>query len=85
MPNRFQDALDIQSACNPSGVAYALVRHMEAFIRSPEYKGTASICQDPALRLMVYQLSYLMGMNEGVAFDNFNEAYSACCTRKDQP
>lgn len=57
--SRFQDALFIQGACNPAGVASALARAIEQFMKTPAYGGTASICQDPALRLMAHQLAYL--------------------------
>lgn len=60
--SRFQDALLMQAACNPSGVAHALAAHIAAFMKTPAYNGTASVCSDPALRLMAHQLAYLFGV-----------------------
>lgn len=63
--NRFQDALDIQNACNPSGVAIALSESISTFMKSPEYTGTDSISADPGIRLIAFQLSFLLGVTNG--------------------
>ena len=73
--NRFDDALAIQSACNPSGVARSVVA-MLAQIISEENGDTNSMRNDPAVRLAVYQLAYLTGATDA----NYSEAYSACET-----
>ena len=74
--SRFQDALLIQSACNPAGVAHALARHIAEFMKTPAYGGTASICEDPALRLMAYQLAHLFGVAQG--FPDYPQAHDVC-------
>ena len=75
MTNRFKDALFSQSACNPSGLCHSLVR-MQAEVLA-EGKGTADVYEDPACRLLAYQLSYLFrvpAMHEG----EYADAYKAC-------
>lgn len=70
MRNRFSNAVLIQDprACNPSGVARALVEAIDeargADIR-PE--------DDPACRLICHQLAYLLNTNE---FDHDQDLYS---------
>lgn len=61
MVNRFHDAhLIIQGACNPSGIARALVSALdEAALEDPS---TSYRQKDPACRLITYQLAFLMGM-----------------------
>lgn len=72
--NRFSDALLIQQgACNPMGVVYTLQRHMEEFRNSSEHQGTQSVCEDPALRLIVHQLAWLMKIH---AIDEVPMLYS---------
>jgi hypothetical protein len=61
---RFQVALNVQSAVNPTGVAHAFLNACSAFRDTPECTGTESIKNDPALRLIVYQLAYLMGASD---------------------
>lgn len=77
MANRFQNALDIQTACNPSGIAHSLIAAC-AEVRE-EGGGTDAIKSDPAVRLMVYQLAYLCNAGE---FDSslhaYGEASDAC-------
>lgn len=71
MAKRHKAAIDIQDACNPSGVAHAIIAAMQEFRESPDNKGTASLCKDHAIKLMVFQLAYLCGVSSGVA--NFSE------------
>lgn len=60
MTTRYQDALLISDgACNPSGICHAIIEACEE-IRA-EGQGTPQICADPAIKLMVDQLGYLMG------------------------
>lgn len=61
--NRFGDAVFIQSgACNPSGVARALVRAINACLA--EGADTPTICADPAVRLIGHQLAFLLKVDE---------------------
>ena len=61
--SRFRDALVIinPGACNPSGVALSIADACRE-MREHEKVDTKSICQDPAIRLMVYQLGHLFGV-----------------------
>jgi hypothetical protein len=61
--SRFRDALVIinPGACNPSGVALSIADPCRE-MRYHEKVDTKSLCQDPAIRLMVYQLAHLFGV-----------------------
>ena len=54
-------------ACNPSGVALSIA---DAYREMHEHEkvDTRSVCQDPAIRLMVYQLAHLFGVT-GYQYD----------------
>ena len=56
--SRFRDALVIVNpgACNPSGIALSIIEACRE-IREHETRETKALCQDPAIRLMVYQLA----------------------------
>lgn len=57
--NRFDDALFAQSACNPIALANCFIRRFnEVCDEQDSYTPTLD---DPALKLIVYQLWYLMG------------------------
>lgn len=61
--SRFDDALVIQSgASNPAGVARALVKAIDEC--HAENMDTASVRNDPAVRLITHQLAYLMGISQ---------------------
>jgi hypothetical protein len=61
--SRFRDALVIinPGACNPSGVALSIADACREMC-GHENVDTKRICQDPAIRLMVYQLAHLFGV-----------------------
>ena len=61
--SRFRDALVIikPGACNRSGVALSIADACRE-MREHENVDTKRICQDPAIRLMVYQLAHLFGV-----------------------
>ena len=67
--SRFRDALVIinPGACNPSGVALSIVDACRE-MREHESADTKRLCQDPAIRLMVYQLAHLFGV-AGAQYD----------------
>ena len=56
--SRFRDALAIVNpgACNPSGIAQSII---DACREVREHEPKVGIAQDPAIRLMVYQLARL--------------------------
>jgi hypothetical protein len=59
--SRFRDALAIVNpgACNPSGIAHSIV---DACREIRQHEPAASTAQDPAVRLMVYQLASVCGV-----------------------
>src|SRR5262249_52399659 len=62
--SRFRDALVIVNpgACNPSGIAHSII---EARREIREYERNGSTVNDPAIRLMVYQLASVRGERRG--------------------
>jgi hypothetical protein len=75
--DRKRDALVISDgACNPSGIAHAIIRACQD-MRENENAGTAQLCSDPAIQLMVHQLAFLVGVGEFGNFD-WDAARKAC-------
>ena len=61
MRTRQEDATFIQSgACNPTAIAHSFITHAQA-MRETDNADTNTLRADPALRLMVHQLAFLMG------------------------
>jgi hypothetical protein len=60
--SRFRDALVVinPGSCNPSGVALSIADACSE-MHEHEKVDTKTICLDPAIRLMVYQLAHLFG------------------------
>jgi hypothetical protein len=79
--SRFRDALAIvdPGACNPSGIALSIVEACRE-IREHETTGTKETCQDPAIRLMVYQLASICGVAE-YALERYIADEAACKER----
>jgi hypothetical protein len=79
--SRFRDALAIvdPGACNPSGIARSIVEACRE-IREHETVGTKETCQDPAIRLMVYQLASICGVAE-YALERYIADEAACKER----
>jgi hypothetical protein len=77
--SRFRDALVTVSlsACNPSGVAHSIVEACRE-IRQHEPKG--STADDPAIRLMVYQLASVCGVAD-YALERYIADEAACKER----
>lgn len=62
MSKRHKDALLISDgACNPSGIAHSIVDACRELRQEADYTGTDQMRRDPAIRLMVHQLAFLMG------------------------
>lgn len=80
MRNVYQDALDVQSACNLSGVAHSLSRHLTENVW-PEVRanngGTDDVNRHPAVILFVAQLLYL-STGQMLDMDKYSEAYKVC-------
>ena len=67
--SRFRDALVIinPGASNPSGVALSIADACRE-MREHEKVDTRNICQDPAIRLMVFRLAHLFSV-AGAQYD----------------
>ena len=60
MSKRHENALFINNgACNPIGIAKALVEALTELMSEPTYTGTAMQRSDPAIRLITNQLAWL--------------------------
>lgn len=70
-----QSALDVQSACNLSGVARSFGEVMMALRALPECTGTEWANHHPVARLFAEQIVYLTGGND---FESYSKAYDAC-------
>jgi len=77
--SRFCDALVIVNpgACNPSGIAHSIIEACRE-IRQHEAKG--STADDPAIRLMVYQLASVCGVAD-YALERYIADEAACKER----
>ncbi len=80
MTQRYRNALAIQEgACNPSGIAHSIVEACTEMRAEPDHTGTDEICTDPAIRLMVHQLAFLVGAFEiENDFEAYTKAADAC-------
>ena len=76
---RFRDALAIVNpgACNPSGIAHSIV---DACREIRQHERAASAAQDPAVRLMVYQLASVCGVAD-YALERYMADEGACKER----
>jgi hypothetical protein len=85
--SRFRDALVIinPGACNPSGVALSIADACRG-MREYEKADTKTICQEPAIRLMVFQLAHLFGV-AGAQYDiaHYINDEAACKERLAEP
>lgn len=81
MTKRFKNALSIVNpgACNPSGIAHSIVEAC-AELRD-EGAGTATICADPAVRLMIYQLGGICGLALGLDANEYAALVKECHAR----
>lgn len=76
MAQRHKDALLIQSAVNPSGIALSL---HEAYKEVYAEGGDTKACkEDPACRLILHQLAYLSDMSGGYDLTEYRKYVEAC-------
>src|SRR5260370_41786111 len=81
--SRFRDALVIinPGPCNPGGVALSIAEACRE-MHEHENADTEHICQDPAIRLMVYQLAHLFGVaGSQYDLDHYMTDEAACKER----
>lgn len=83
LSRRFETALDIQNACNPSGVAKTFYDLACEFMRSPEFTGTNAVRNDPALKLIAFKLADLMGVGTLDGTEAFWKAHDECVAKRD--
>ena len=75
--NRFQSAhLIQQGACNPAGVARALVKAIDE--ARAECGDTDSICNDVACRLICHQLAFLFNLEFGYNSQDYSRDVAIC-------
>ena len=78
--NVYEEALQVQDACNLSGVAHALSRALTVVIW-PEVReqggGTEQVNTHPAVVLYVAQLVFL-STGGCIDFDKYSAAYQTC-------
>jgi hypothetical protein len=75
----WNDAINVQSACNLSGVAHSLSRAVAAIWDEAhaQGKGTQWVNQHPIVVLYVAQLAALSGVAPIADLDAYNKAYTA--------
>lgn len=79
MAKRHRDALTItQGACNPSGIAVSILDACREIRAEPGHTGTAQITSDPAIRLMVHQLSFITRAYDLDDIGQYQNAIEAC-------
>jgi hypothetical protein len=78
MSNRHSDALAIQcGAVNPSGICHSIIEGCKEM--RDWGAGTAEICNDPAIRLMVHQRAFLCRVAEiDQEFEVYSRLADAC-------
>lgn len=62
MKNRFVEAIEVQDACNPSGVCLSFIRAVDAAISDVGGDGPI-VLTDPALALFGHKIADLMGVH----------------------
>jgi len=77
--SRFRDALVIVNpgACNPSGIAHSII---EACREIGQHEPNGSTADDPAIRLMAYQLASVCGVAD-YALERYIADEAACKER----
>jgi hypothetical protein len=75
-----QQALDVQSACNASGVIHSFDKIVTALWEMPQAKkiGTAWVNQHPVVTMFLAQLIHLNGAGNSVLPYNHPEAFELC-------
>jgi hypothetical protein len=73
--NIYDEAILVQDACNPSGVAHFLLKCFKHIRDVEKVTDTAAMCQHPLFVLVVNKLESLAGHHSDNAFSG---AYDAC-------
>ena len=80
MSNIYDEAILVQDACNPSGVAHFLLKCFKHIRGVEGVTDTEAMCKHPLFVLVVNKLESLSGYHSDNAF---SDAYSACRHRSD--
>lgn len=81
MAKRHNDALAIAcGAVNPSGIAHALIEACDEARAEPGYTGNQGLCDDPAIRLIVHQLTFLTNGHSLTDLSVYRKVSDACAT-----
>ena len=81
MRNIYQDALDVQNACNLSGVLKSWASHVDAIwteVRANPQSGTDAFNHHPVNVLFASKVASLTGSE---STNGFHEAYEVCTQR----
>ena len=78
--NRYKLALEIQDACNITALAGLFHKVCLEVPHEDSCTGTAKVCKDPAVILIVDKLHDMVGRLEG---KEYTAIYLACCHQAD--
>ena len=73
--NHYQDAIDVQDACNLSGVARSFVQAIDWVRKQPEYAGSEYERKHPIIVMFVSKLASMVDVE---TMEAFGKAYAAC-------
>lgn len=76
MSKRHEEALFVQNAVNPCGIAAALHEAFREVLR--EGGDTPAQRNDPACRLILHQLAHLLGMSGGYDLTEYRKYIEEC-------
>lgn len=81
MNNRYAEALQVQNACNLSGVTHSLAKILSDLIRN-ENADTQTVASDPAVILFVDKMFDLVGRPD---WEMFDLAWKVCKEKEKEP
>lgn len=79
MTNIYKDAIQVQDACNLSGVAHSLCEAMKVIREEPDCNGTDYVNRHPVVTMYLSKMADLNGMS--INSGEFNAAYQICKER----
>jgi hypothetical protein len=77
-PRDYQDALDVQGACNLIAVVNSLSRVMQKIREEPGAGGTQALNTHPVVRLYAEQVAWLSGAGPTTDSASYARALEAC-------
>lgn len=73
-----RDAIDVQDACNLTGVLNSFQRHMAAICESQPEMGTDARNRHPVAVLFINKMADLAGIEREYGSNEYLDAYAAC-------